>query len=96
MRKEAIDFMEAIGNFAIAELKDIRSEHYILTALTSDSSDPKTINNGIDKLKSTLEINEKLNELETRTKLLNKLFNATEKKRKALIDAIKKQDDYGL
>lgn len=96
MKKEAIDYLTAIGNFAVDELKDVRSEHYILTALTNDSSDPQTMNEVIDKLKSSSEIHEKYLELEVRTKLITKLFDSTQEQHKALLDAIKKENGKGL
>jgi urease accessory protein UreH len=96
MRKEAIDFLTAIGRFAVDELKDVRSEHYILTALTNDSTDPQTMNEVIDKLKSSSEIHEKYIELESRTKLITKLFEATQEQHKALVEAIKKDSHKGL
>lgn len=96
MKKEAIDYLTAIGNFAVDELKDVRSEHYILTALTNDSSDPQTMNEVIDKLKSSSEIHEKYLELEVRTKLITKLFDSTQEQHKALLEAIKKENGKGL
>lgn len=96
MRKEIIDYLSAIGSFAVNELKDIRSEHYILTALSNDSSNPQTMNEVIDKLKSTSEIHEKYLELEVRTKLINNLFLATQEQHKALIEALKKENGKGL
>ena len=96
MKKEAIDYLTAIGNFAVDELKDVRSEHYILTALTNDSYDPQTMNEVIDKLKSSSEIHEKYLELEVRTKLITKLFDSTQEQHKALLDAIKKENGKGL
>lgn len=96
MRKEAIDYLRAIGKFAVDELKDVRSEHYILTALNDDSSDPKTMNEVIDKLKSSSEIHEKYIELETRTKLITKLFESTQEQHKALVEAIKMDRSNGL
>lgn len=96
MRKETIDYLRAIGKFAVDELKDVRSEHYILTALNDDSSDPQTMNEVIDKLKSSSEIHEKYIELETRTKLITKLFEATQEQHKALIEAIKMDRSNGL
>jgi hypothetical protein len=96
MKKEAIDYLTAIGNFAVDELKDVRSEHYILTALTNDSSDPQTMNEVLDKLKSSSEIHEKYLELEVRTKLITKLFNSTQEQHKALLEAIKNENGKGL
>lgn len=96
MRKEVIDFLAAMGKFAVEELKDIRSEHYILTALTNDSSDPQTMNEVIDKLKSSSEIHEKYLELEFRTKTINKLYTATQEQHKALLEALKKDNGNGL
>jgi hypothetical protein len=96
MKKEAINYLTAIGNFAVDELKDVRSEHYILTALTNDSSDPQTMNEVIDKLKSSSEIHEKYLELEVRTKLITKLFDSTQEQHKALLEAIKKENGKGL
>jgi hypothetical protein len=96
MKKEAIDYLTAIGNFAVDELKDVRSEHYILTALTNDSSDPQTMNEVIDKLKSSSEIHEKYLELEVRTKLITKLFDSTQEQHKALLEAIKNENGKGL
>ena len=96
MKKEAINYLTAIGNFAVDELKDVRSEHYILTALTNDSSDPQTMNEVIDKLKSSAEIHEKYLELEVRTKLITKLFDSTQEQHKALLEAIKKENGKGL
>jgi hypothetical protein len=96
MKKEAIDYLTAIGNFAVDELKDVRSEHYILTALTNDSSDPQTMNEVLDKLKSSSEIHEKYLELEVRTKLITKLFDSTQEQHKALLEAIKNENGKGL
>ena len=96
MRKEIIDFLAAMGKFAVDELKDIRSEHYILTALTNDTSDPETMNQVIDKLKSSSEIHEKYIELEFRTKTINKLYEATQEQHKALLEALKKDKGNGL
>lgn len=96
MRKEIIDYLAAIGSFAVNELKDIRSEHYILTALSSDNSTPLTASDLIDKLKSTSEIHEKYLELEVRTKLINNLFLATQEQHKALVEALKKENGKGL
>jgi hypothetical protein len=96
MRKEIIDYLAAIGSYAVEELKDIRSEHYILTALSSDTSNPETMNEVIDKLKSTSEIHEKYIELEVRTRMINNLFLATQEQHKALIEALKKENGKGL
>jgi hypothetical protein len=54
------------------------------------------MNDVIDKLKSSSEIHEKYIELEARTKLINKLFEATQEQHKALLEAIKMDRGNGL